>query len=404
MTMVDRWEDPSAPSDPPSASFRVVLSDSPHVSHSMYMNGFTPAPISQDGGRDWAVLLSIQCKIIRRNQALRAGFSRWQIEHRLASGAWQRIYPAVYATFSGSLPRDAQLWAAVLRAGAGAMLSHETAAELHGIIDKPIGTSIHVTVPVNRRPAQRRPTRGIIIHRSDQSQRQFLGPFNLPRTRIEDTVLDLVAAAPTFDHGYAWIVRAVSRKLVTVEALRLVLATRKRVSWRAWLNDALDDAEDGVYSSLERRYIRDVERAHRLPRSRHQARRQLGGKVQYRDNWYPDYRVVVEIDGPAYHQNERVQLDNDRDNLNLALDDVKTHRFGPVGVTERACETAALVAATLRRNGWSGFPRPCRRPNCLVGASPWRAREDGGSLGGTGTSQRSTILGRSGRTRRLAVL
>lgn len=144
------------------------------------------------------MLLSVQRRIVQRDQALMAGLSRWQVEHRLASGAWQRIYPGVYATFSGPLPRDAQLWAAVLKAGAGAMLSHETAAELHGIIDKPAGASIHVTVPVSRRPAQHRPTRGIVIHRSGQSRQQFLGPFNLPRARIEDTVLDLVATSPTF--------------------------------------------------------------------------------------------------------------------------------------------------------------------------------------------------------------
>jgi hypothetical protein len=73
---------------------------------------------------------------------------------------------------------------------------------VHGIIDKPVGSSIHVTVPLSRRPTQHRPTRGIVIHRSNQSQQLFLGPFKLPRTRIEDTVLDLVAAAPTFDHAY----------------------------------------------------------------------------------------------------------------------------------------------------------------------------------------------------------
>ena len=39
------------------------------------------------------------------------------------------------------------MWAAVKLAGAGAMLSHETAAEIHGIIDKPLGAAIHITVP-----------------------------------------------------------------------------------------------------------------------------------------------------------------------------------------------------------------------------------------------------------------
>jgi hypothetical protein len=334
----------------------------------MWANEFILAPLRSDGGRSWTVLLSVQHGIADRDQALSAGLSRWQVEHRLASGAWQRVYPGVYATFSGPLSRDARLWAAIRRAGAGAMLSHETAAEVHGIIDAPLGTVIHVTVPLARRPTQHRATRGILIHRSSQSQMQFVGPFMLPRTRVEDTVLDLVAAARTFDHAYSWIARAVSRKLVTVAALRASLAGRRRIRWRQWLVDALEDAEDGVYSSLERRYIKDVERAHGLPRSEHQARRLLDGKVQYRDNWYPGYRVVVEIDGPDYHQNERVQLDKDRDNRNLALDDVKTHRFGPVGVTEHACQTAALIAATLQRNGWRGLPHACRKPDCAVGS------------------------------------
>jgi hypothetical protein len=86
----------------------------------------------------------------------------------------------------------------------------------------------------------------------------------------------------------------------------------------------------------------------------------------YRDSWYPGYRVVAEVDGPRYHQNERVQADKDRDNVNLAADDVKTFRFGPVAVTERACETASTVAVTVRRNGWAGVPRPCRRAGCAV--------------------------------------
>ena len=94
----------------------------------------------------------------------------------------------------------------------------------------------------------------------------------------------------------------------------------------------------------------------------------------YKDNWYPKYLVAVEIDGPAYHQNEQVQLDKDRDNANLAVDDVKTFRFGPVAVTERACKTAGMVAVTLQRNGWPGLPRPCRRPGCPIAGASQRVR------------------------------
>jgi very-short-patch-repair endonuclease len=332
----------------------------------MYMDGSALPIIDRRAYREWLALLSVQHGIVDRSQALRAGFTSRQVEYRLSSAAWQSVHLGVYATFSGPLTREARLWAAIRLAGDGAMVSHQTAAEVHGIVDKPVGKAIHVTVPRHRRPVRRNPPHGLVIHRSDQSQAQFVGPFVLPRTRVEDTVLDLVAAAATFDQAYGWISGAVSRKLVTVGVLQAALADRTRVRWRSWLNEALADADDGVHSSLERRYVRDVERAHGLPRSRHQARRRLDGKVQYRDNWYADYRVVVEVDGPAFHQNERVQLDKDRDNVNLALDGVKTHRFGPVSVTERACETAALVAATLQRGGWRGSAHPCRRPGCSV--------------------------------------
>ena len=76
--------------------------------------------------------------------------------------------------------------------------------------------------------------------------------------------------------------------------------------------------------------------------------------------------MAVEIDGPAYHQGDRAAADRDRDNVNLAADAVQTFRFGPVGVTERVCNSAALVAATLRRNGWTGTPHPCHRPGCAI--------------------------------------
>jgi very-short-patch-repair endonuclease len=113
--------------------------------------------------------------------------------------------------------------------------------------------------------------------------------------------------------------------------------------------------------------MRDVERAHGLPKAERQARRTIGSKTHYKDNWYADYRVCVELDGASYHQNDQVRQDKRRDNLNLAVDAAQTYRFGPVEVTERACESAAMVAATLRRRGWQGQPHPCRRPGCHVG-------------------------------------
>lgn len=334
------------------------------ICHSLYVNG-----TSGKAAREWAMVLDTQRGIASRAEAQRAGFTRKAIRHRLGSGQWRRVRRGVYATFTGELSREARLWAAVRRAGPGAMLSHETAAELQGVIEKP-SAKIHVTVPSRRRPAQKKPIHGVVVHRSDQSRAQYLPPWVLPRTRIEDTILDLVAAARSFDAAYSWVARATFRGLVTAAQLRTALAARTRIRWRAWLTDALAEAADGVQSPLELRYARDVERAHGLPKAQRQARREIAGKAHYRDNWYPEFRVCVEIDGPAYHQNDQVGQDKRRDNLNLAADDVRTFRFGPVEVTELACESAAMVTATLKRNGWRGSPRPCRRSACTLRRTP----------------------------------
>lgn len=334
----------------------------------MYMDDRVVRDMEADACRHWLSLLGAQCGIIDRPQAMQAGFSERQIWHRLRSGKWQQVHDGVYATFTGPLTREARLWAALRRAGEGAMLSHETAAEVHGLVDRPASKKIHVTVPAQRRPVRRAAIRGVEIHRSAVKGPQLPGGWKLPLTRIEDTILDLIDAAPTFQIAYGWIARAVSRRFTTTSMLRAALATRRRIRFRRELAVALGDSDDGIHSGLEFRYARDVERAHGLPPARRQARREIAGRAHYRDNWYAEYRVCVELDGPTFHRDEQVWMDKRRDNLNLAEDGAETFRFGPVEVTERACESAAMVATTLRRNGWEGAPHPCRRPTCSVGS------------------------------------
>jgi len=41
--------------------------------------------------------------------------------------------------------------------------------------------------------------------------------------------------------------------------------------------------------------------------------------------------------------------------------------FGLVDVTERACDSAAMVAASLRRQGWQGQAHACGRSGCQAG-------------------------------------
>jgi hypothetical protein len=311
----------------------------------------------------WRWLLQSQSSVISREQARDAGFTQKAIEWQLRSGTWQRLHRGAYATFTGDLSREAKLWAVVLRVGPGAVLSHETAAEVHRLTDEQ-STRIHVSVPAERRPGQHGIIRGVVIHRSRCLVPEWQPPWQLPRTTVEDTVLDLISAARTFDDAYGWISAAIGRRLTTPERIGTALAARSRMRWRGWVTAALHDATDGVHSPLERNYVHGVERAHGLPAARRQARRRHGSKTRYLDNLYEQYGVCVELDGTTAHPAEGRWRDTRRDNASL-LQETQTLRYGWPDTTQHRCQTAAQIAEILRRRGWTGTLRPCS-PTCTA--------------------------------------
>jgi hypothetical protein len=319
----------------------------------------------------WRSQLQSQAGVVSRRQALDAGFTGDAIDWQIRSGKWQRLHRGAYATFTGVPPRTAELWAAVLRVGAGAVLSHETAAEVHGLTDKP-SPKIHISVPTEQHPGRYRTIPGVIIHRSRRLAAQRQPPWQLPRTTLEDTVLDLIAAARTFDDAYAWISAAVGRRLTTPGLLGTALAARPRMRWRSWITAALQDAADGVHSPLERHYVHGVERAHGLPAARRQARRRHGSRTRYLDNLYEPYGVCVELDGAAAHPAEGRWRDTHRDNASL-VQGTQTLRYGWPDTTERRCQTAAQLAEILHARGWTGTLRLCG-PTCTAARPTARDR------------------------------
>jgi predicted transcriptional regulator of viral defense system len=294
-----------------------------------------------------------QAGVISRRQLLDAGLTSQMITTRLERGRWQQLYRGVYAVFSGPPPRQAWLWAAVLRAGPGATLSHLTAAELHGLIDAP-AEAVFVTVPSTRRIT----TPGLVVRLSGRVHEARQPGREPPRTSVEETVLDLTELAWTFDDACGWITRACGRRLSTEDKLRAAMAARKKMRWRKELGDVLAAAADGIHSVLEYRYLRDVERAHGLPRSRHQVRVVIDGKPVYRDAYYEEYRLAVELDGKLAHPDDERWRDSQRDNQASARGTV-TARYGWRDVYGHPCETALLQARILRQRGWTGRPRPC---------------------------------------------
>lgn len=174
--------------------------------------------------------LGIQAEVVARRQGAQLGIDVDSMHRRARNGRWQRLQHGVYATFSGEPTREAVLWAALLRAGPDATLSHQTAAERHGLTDEP-SAIITITVPASRRPARVR-VQGIVIHRSDAILRTRHPAMLPPCTRVEDTVLDLIEGTSTFDDAYAWICRAIGRRRTTAARIRRAMDARKKMRWR----------------------------------------------------------------------------------------------------------------------------------------------------------------------------
>jgi hypothetical protein len=248
--------------------------------------------------RSLCELARFQGGVVTRKQALAAGLSTGVIVSKLKYARWRQLYRGIYATFTGPVSREARLWAAVLYAGKGAELSHETAAELHGLTDWP-ALSIHVTVPASRRV---QPAPGLVIHLSARARNVWFPRGVPPHTFVEDTVLDLVHAADSFDDVCGWVTRAFGRRLTSVGPLLATMSQRKKLRWRAELEGLVRAAAGGAHSVLEFRYDRDVERAHGLPAAKRQVPfTKPDGRRGFRDRYYEKYGLVIELDGKEWH-------------------------------------------------------------------------------------------------------
>ncbi len=307
-------------------------------------------------------LLAAQSGVVTRAQARQCGISDKRIDVALRTGRWQRLHPGVYAVYSGPVPRSAQLWGALLRAGREAVLSHQTAAELHGFAPSPT-PAIHVTLARGHRVT---PILGVVLHHSARVAAARLPGQAPPRTRIEETVLDLAASSPGLDEAFGWVFRACGSNRTAPDRIAAAMALRARMRFRAELSAALSGGLEGVHSLLEYRYVSRVERPHGLPRGTRQHRVSRAGWRQYQDVTYQGYGVLVELDGQAAHPAGERWRDIARDNANHAAGQV-TFRYGWSAVTEYPCHVAAQVGAALVERGWPGVPRRCG-PRCLLHA------------------------------------
>lgn len=310
-----------------------------------------------------ARLVAKQHGVVSTRQLDKHGVSRRLAHARVRASRWQRPHCGVYAVFSGPLDRMATIWAAILRCGDGATASYETAAELEGLCDG-ADERVHVTIDERNRRIIGKPT-GIKVHLSCRLPQTRHPAREPPRTRLDETVLDLVDATKTAHQAAGWITMAIRKRMTRADRLAAALALRTKSTWRAMIEAMLIDVAAGAQSPLELEHLTKVDRAHKLPHGERQQRRVIersggGRRVVWIDIHHRRFRTHVELDGRNGHEDDGAFRDRRRDNRGTVDGDI-TLRYGHAEVFGTPCEVAAEEAVVFQDRGWDGEPEPCSK-------------------------------------------
>jgi very-short-patch-repair endonuclease len=266
-----------------------------------------------------ALIAAKQHGVVSTVQLRAAGIERNATSLRVRAGRLHRIHRGVYAVGHRNLSFEGRCMAAVLALGAGAVVSHRSAAALWGLLSPARGPT-EVTVPGD---GGRKKRHGIAIHRSASliagvSTRRSGVPITTPARTIRD--LRRSVPQPVFQ-------RAVRRAL----DLRLIS------------HGDLDREPDLTRSALERRFL-SLCRRHRLPQPEVNARI---GPYEV-DFLWRESSLVVETDGFRHHGNRAAfEADRARDARLQGLG-YRVQRFTYRQVADDAGSVVAAVRALLR--------------------------------------------------------
>jgi very-short-patch-repair endonuclease len=273
---------------------------------------------------------------VSREQLLRQGIGASAIDHRVRSGRLHLVHRGVYAVGHPAATITGEWWAALLACGDEAVLSHATAACACELMDRP-GPRVHVTTA---RTGIRAPS-GVLLHRSrclyEHERTEVDG---MPVTTAARTILDLAATLPV-RRLEQLLDRAEARKLVSLEDLTRAIADHPGRRGTPRLRAVLAAYTPTVTrSELEERFLELCDR--------HAVRRPVmnawvdGFEV---DAHWPAARLVVELDGYAFHRSPTAfETDRARD-VALTVAGWRVVRF----TYRQIADEPARVAATIRR-------------------------------------------------------
>ena len=238
-----------------------------------------------------AELAKRQFGVVSTAQLFELGYSKAAISRQVTAGRLHPMHQSAYALGHAGISRHGRCLAAVLSCGAGALLSHRSAAWLWGLTKR-------FYLPIEVTAASPRRTRGEIRVHSAAA----LTPLDrtrdedIPVTAVPRTLLDFAAV----DHHYLGQALDNARRLGVLDLIAVdeLISRSKGFRGVARLRTALEIHRPGAFtrSGLERRFLELVRRA-RLPRP------SMNVYVEGHelDAYWPSVRFAVELDTYDHH-------------------------------------------------------------------------------------------------------
>ena len=283
-----------------------------------------------------------QGQVVSRRQLYAASVTRGEIRNEVRVGRWQLIGEQSVCLHNGEVNQTGHLWAAVFQGGPRACLDGE-AALVAGGLQRYTVERIRVSVP---RGARIRRTRLFEIRQTRRWSADDVVPSGLPRVRISTAAIRAALWARTDKQAAYLLTLVVQQGLATVEQLGAELLRIRRDKRRLFLHAIVNDLLDGARSLGEIDVGRECRRRG-LPEPERQVLRKDRRGRYYLDLYWPDHRLVVEVDGIHHAWAENVVGDALRQN-SLALSGDTVLRLPLLGLRLAPDDFFAQIEAALQ--------------------------------------------------------
>lgn len=312
------------------------------------MNDAASAIPSDDASQlDW--LLFQQNQVLSRPQA-RSFMSESRLRHLVVTGRWSRPTRGIYVAHNAPVTPDQRVWIGALAAGNGrpAPLAGLSALLSYGFRGYP-STLVHVYVPMRMRP--RNLPCYVVMHRTERLDRADLQPGSPPRTSPSRAAIDAARWAQSDERARAIIAAAFQQRVVDGRAMMSALARLTRLRRRSLITTTIRDAGEGSESIAELDFLQLCKRG-RLPLpARQSVLVDAAGRRRYRDAYFEQWGVHVEIDG-GHHIEVREWWSDMRRQNDMGISGERVLRFPAWALRNDPDLVIAQVRAALVAAGW----------------------------------------------------